>query len=166
MLSTIIRKNKLFGKFTKVKNRGVCMYSNSVFLKSLDSVHKEWETFLNSETLSILIEIEKKIINPGIDYTPNPKNVLRFLNVSLSETKIIILGQDPYPQKGVATGRAFEVGTLNSWDQKFNNISLKNIVRSIYYAYTGSYKKYSEILPEMNQRLHIKPPKSSFGGFI
>jgi len=43
------------------------------------------------------------------------------------------LGQDPYPQAGVATGRAFEVGTIKSWCDLKENTSLQNILKLICY---------------------------------
>ncbi len=86
----------------------------------------------------------------------------RFLSKSLDNVKVIILGQDPYPQKGVATGRAFEVGTLKSWQDKFTNISLKNIIRAIYFAYKDQYLKYSEIKKEIGLYFQLKSPDELF----
>jgi uracil-DNA glycosylase len=88
--------------------------------------------------------------------------VLRFTGLELSRVKIIILGQDPYPQAGAATGRAFEVGTLESWQTPFRNTSLKNIVRALYQYYTGSTKKYLEILPEIGKTFPLPSPQNLF----
>ncbi len=106
--------------------------------------------------------MKKKILNSKQEYTPLSPNVLKFLKVSLLKVKVIILGQDPYPQKGVATGRAFEVGTLKSWNDKFSNISLKNIVRAIYYTYQNEYLKYSEIKNLIGVKFPIKSPNELF----
>ncbi len=105
-----------------------------------ENYHDSWEEFLNKNN-KLILEIEDKI---GDNINPEAENVLRFLNQDLYKIKIIILGQDPYPEKGRATGRAFEVGDLQSWNEKFRQVSLKNIVRSIHKVHNG-YTEYSDI---------------------
>ncbi|MFW6310335.1 MAG: hypothetical protein ACOC1D_04465, partial [Prolixibacteraceae bacterium] len=97
---------------------------NSLFLQKIE-VHQTWEKFLSREIKELICQTEKEITKQN--FTPPADKVLRFLEVPLDQIKVIILGQDPYPQPGVATGRAFEVGTLKSWNEPFKNISLKNI---------------------------------------
>ncbi len=97
-------------------------------------IHSSWNEFLDKNTLMLLSEIEKAI---GDVYSPEKDKILRFLETDVSEIKIIVLGQDPYPEAGVATGRAFEVGTLNSWTEPFRQVSLKNIIRLIYITKKG-----------------------------
>jgi uracil-DNA glycosylase len=122
-------------------------------------IHPSWDDFISNQSAE-LAEIEKKIEN---NYTPTSERILRFLNVDLAKIKVIILGQDPYPQKGVATGRAFEVGTLKSWGEKFNNVSLKNIVRAIYKAEKKNIVKYSQIInSELNNSFFIHSPQTLF----
>jgi uracil-DNA glycosylase len=138
------------------------MLYNSVFLDSINVIDSSWNNFLNSEVVILIKDIEEKIIKETTEYTPKAENILNFLKVPLPETKVVILGQDPYPQKGVATGRAFEVGTLQSWNNKFSNISLKNIIRAIYFAYNNQYLKYSEIKDEIGKSFLVKPPDELF----
>jgi uracil-DNA glycosylase len=138
------------------------MTYNSSLLDSLNTIDKSWNDFLTPEIIDEIKSIEKSIHDSGKEFTPITPFVLRFLERSLSDVKVLILGQDPYPQKGVATGRAFEVGTLRSWGQKFSNISLKNIIRSIYYANNSTYLKYSEIKPKIGTEFLIKPPYELF----
>lgn len=119
-------------------------------------IHSSWNSFLTEEILEILNRFDEA---PGKDhYTPIPERILHFLTLPLDKAKVIILGQDPYPQCGVATGRAFEVGTLTSWDSKFRNISLKNIVRLLYKTYTGEIKTYREILALLPNQLSLFQP--------
>ena len=99
-----------------------------------EGLHSSWSPFFTPAVEQALLEIERKIAAEGREYTPDPSNVLRFLSLDLFAVKVLILGQDPYPQKGRATGRAFEVGGLTSWMNPFENASLRNIVRSIYSA--------------------------------
>lgn len=110
-----------------------------------------WECFLNENKKlldSIFSELNEETQN-GTEITPPERLRLRFTSQNLSSVKILILGQDPYPQSGSATGRAFEVGTLHSWFDSFRNVSLKNIVRAIYDAENNRILKFNEILREM-----------------
>lgn len=138
------------------------MKYNSKFLDSLDFIDNSWSDFLSDELVDELKVIEKEIIDDETEFTPKSNNVLRFLTKPLDQVKIVILGQDPYPQKGVATGRAFEVGTLKTWNEKFSNISLKNIIRAIYYAQHNEYLKYSEIKSEIGNEFLLKIPNKLF----
>jgi len=138
------------------------MLYDCLFLDKLNYIDTSWSNFLSQENVNLLKNIEKSIISQYAEYTPAAHNALRFFNLPLHQIKILILGQDPYPQSGVATGRAFEVGTLKSWDNAFNNISLKNIIRSIYHAYKGTYLKYSEIKKEIGLYFPLKSPDVLF----
>jgi len=133
---------------------------NLRFLDSLEKIDSSWDHFLSPEIISLLTSIENQIYPQ--DFTPSVSRILNFLTLPLNKVKIIILGQDPYPQKGVATGRAFEVGTLKSWDQTFNNISLKNIVRAIYFAYRNEYLKFSDIKKRTDKDFLINSPDKIF----
>ena len=75
------------------------------------NVHSSWNKFLTTEIFDELDEIEKKI---GMNTNPEHNNILRFMLCNLNNVKVVILGQDPYPEKGRPTGRAFEVGDLQA----------------------------------------------------
>jgi uracil-DNA glycosylase len=83
----------------------------------------------------------------------------------------VILGQDPYPEKGRATGRAFEVGDLHSWNDKFRQVSLKNVIRLIHMGYNcideyKGIKKFSEIQNEIKLgKFKILPPNEIFSSW-
>lgn len=116
-------------------------------------IHSSWENFLDEYMLRELAGIENKI---GNCFTPSEDKILRFMVNNLKELKIVILGQDPYPEKGIATGRAFEVGGLNSWNTKFKQVSLKNIIRLLYKTYNNiedydQIKSFSEIKNEITR---------------
>jgi uracil-DNA glycosylase len=123
-------------------------------------VHPDWDDFLTTKVQVKINDIDREISKSS--YTPSPEKVLRFLTLPLSAVKIIIVGQDPYPQVGVATGRAFEVGTLKSWNEPFNNVSLKNILRAIYKAYTGEVKKFNELRAKFDNEFPVLPPNKLF----
>ena len=127
-------------------------------------VHQSWNDFL-SETLPMVNVIEKKLDD---SFSPERHRVLRFLETDTNALKIVILGQDPYPEKGKATGRAFEVGGLNAWDEPFRQVSLKNIIRLIYKVYKSiddydDIPKFSVILNEIKEgRFKIASPRDLF----
>ncbi|MGI6084897.1 MAG: uracil-DNA glycosylase [Acetivibrionales bacterium] len=117
------------------------------------NIHWSWKDFLSSDILDAIESIENQLSE---GFSPEKNKVLRFLETDLNTLKIVILGQDPYPEKGKATGRAFEVCGLNTWDEPFRQVSLKNIVRLIYKTQKGiedydSIPKYSHILDEIKQ---------------
>jgi uracil-DNA glycosylase len=134
--------------------------SESLFLEALP-VHDDWKAFLSEKVTEELLAIEKHVLTSG--YLPDAGKVLRFLTFPLSSARIIILGQDPYPQPGVATGRAFEVGNLVSWSQPFKNISLKNILRALYKAYTGEVISYSQLKQKFDNEFPVLSPGQLFG---
>jgi uracil-DNA glycosylase len=133
--------------------------AGSLFLDMLP-VHGDWELFLSEKVTKELSAIEKHVVSSG--YTPDAGKVLRFLTFPLSSARVIILGQDPYPQPGVATGRAFEVGNLVSWSQPFTNISLKNILRAVYKAYSGEVINYSSLKRKFDNEFPVLPPRQLF----
>lgn len=128
------------------------------------TIHRSWEAFL---TKDILLELEKIETQLGTNYNPSDEAViLRFLTIDLHEVKVVWLGQDVYPAKGVATGRSFEVGDLDDWLVPFRQTSMKNIIRLVHKNYMGitaytDIKKYSEIKTEIKDgRFEIVNPKS------
>lgn len=126
---------------------------------------ESWSEFF-TENLKLLETIDSQI--DGDDFNPAPENVLRFAKKPLSECKVLIMGQDTYPAKGVATGRAFEVGGLVSWNSFFRQVSLKNIVRNLYGTYTGEskYTTFSEIQKKIsNGEFKILPPDELFASW-
>jgi len=131
----------------------------SLFLKTL-KIHADWEDFLTMEVRQIIFGIEKEILPEN--FTPRAEKVLRFLTLPLSRARIVIVGQDPYPQPGVATGRAFEVGSLKSWNEPFSNISLKNILRAVYKAYSGQVVKFNDLRTKFDNEFPVLPPNRLF----
>lgn len=127
------------------------------------SIHHSWVSFFSDEVLHHLSSIYK-VLSDEEDITPATQVMLRFFQLDLSLMKVVILGQDPYPQKGVATGRAFEVKPLISWHQPFKNTSLRNIVRALYFMnHESNPLTFTQIKREMlNGSFHILPPNELF----
>jgi len=125
------------------------------------SYHPSWGEFFTDDIKQLLIGILDEVSSDA-DVTPGAESMLRFLSLNLNEVKVLILGQDPYPQRGVATGRAFEVGGLTSWLQPFSNTSLRNIVRCLYAAYNDEVLTFGEVRAELNGKFPIIPPHKLF----
>ncbi len=94
-------------------------------------IHESWHEFIrnNSEIIKTVI---KQLINDNNTTPTNPMRVFRFFTRNIAEIKVVILGQDPYPQKNTATGRSFEVNNLRKWEDLKRNTSMQNIIKSIY----------------------------------
>lgn len=107
----------------------------SIFLSNLQ-IHPSWQKFFEDERVQKeLKEIEVKLL--GKQFTPSVNNVVRFATVDIKSINAIVQGKDPYPQQRadgtlVATGRAFEVSNVHSWDSKDINPSLKNILKLLH----------------------------------
>lgn len=127
------------------------------------NIHSSWYDFFTNDINKKLKEIEKNLEKEE-DVTPPFDRMLWFFELDLSNIEVVIIGQDPYPQKGVATGRAFEVGNITSWFDKFPNTSLKNIVRALYALNDNdTILKYNEIKEEIkNNRFSILSPQKIF----
>lgn len=132
--------------------------------KFIDQLHapvdESWNQFLTKNILETLHTIEHNVLEA--EFTPDITRVLHFLTIPLVQTRVIILGQDPYPQPDVATGRAFEVGTLADWNHPFRNVSLKNIVRLIYKTYYGKILAYKSIIEWNDKTNEIAGPQELF----
>lgn len=105
--------------------------------------------------------VELQAIYDSVErYYPCNENVLRFLDTDFNNLKYIIVGMEPYPTSAIiagkempeATGRSFEVNSLRykTWNDKFKQSSLRNILKAIHYAYTGRLENLSVIREEIN----------------
>ena len=118
-----------------------------------------WNDFMNTNNLNELKNIEKNI---GNDFFPEEQNVLRFINNDLSKIKCIIVGMEPYCTSSKkdgkiipeATGRSFEVNSLRdkTWDEKFRQSSLRNIVKTIYFNETGKIDSIENIRKNIKEK--------------
>jgi uracil-DNA glycosylase len=134
----------------------------SILLQNI-SIHPSWKEFFDkTDIVGLLLSVESHI---GSHFTPDPPNVLRFAEMDLDKVKVIIIGKDPYPQKGVATGRAFEVNGVSSWFDKGVNNSLKNIIKLIHKSYFEREKGASiaEVRKDIEKgKFPILPPNEAF----
>lgn len=104
-------------------------YKSTTLVKYLENnVPKGWEEFF-SDNSEIISEISEGLRERSSEQTIFPPMNCIFKALELTSPKdinVVIFGQDPYPQKGAATGQAFSVGKGN----KING-SLRNIMKEI-----------------------------------
>ena len=106
-----------------------------------DKTNACWDGFLNKN----MGELERIQLKIGSSYYPCRENVLRFMMNDISNVKCVIMGMEPYctdyQRNGCvipeATGRSFEVDSVDDWGIKFRQSSLRNILKAIYYCYYG-----------------------------
>lgn len=82
------------------------------------------EPWLKIVDLDLLKSIENKLDE---DFLPAPRNVFRALTLSPEKVKVLIVGQDPYPNADHAMGLAFSVNKTVS----VLPASLKNILKEL-----------------------------------
>jgi uracil-DNA glycosylase len=100
---------------------------NQVTVLALEGIHPKWKHLLNSPTKSgktlveVLDDTLSKIIKTGGKLCPDhPHKILRCLRLDPDLIKVVIIGQDPYPQPGVATGLAFAIKEGNPSQPSLN----------------------------------------------
>ena len=94
-------------------------------MKILQDVHIEWINALTN-VLGEIARIESSL--QGQAFNPAPENIFRALRAPLSQTSVVIFGQDPYPTPSHAMGLAFSVPAQISPIPK----TLTNIFRELH----------------------------------
>ena len=84
--------------------------------------------FINSGEFDSIINKLYELKQSGVRFTPPIKNVFKtFQDCKYNNLKVVVLGQDPYPQFGIANGVAFCCE-----NSTYAQPSLKYILKSIY----------------------------------
>ena len=73
----------------------------------VEQLHPIWKELL-AEELDLLVEIEKRLAQ-STNFVPAEENILRALSLHPSAYRVLIVGQDPYPNPEHAIGLAFAV---------------------------------------------------------
>jgi len=82
------------------------------------------EPWLKIVDLNLLKSIENQL---SVDFLPEPRNVFKALTLSPEKVKVLIVGQDPYPNADHAMGLAFSLNKTVS----VLPASLKNIFKEL-----------------------------------
>ena len=113
------------------------------FTKYEDSFFGDWLKVIDITLLRKYENMVMQAVTNGISFEPAPENVFRAFNkCPYDKCCAVILGQDPYPQKGVATGIAFG-------NDLTKNPSLSPSLGII----LNSVARYSEDLPNFDTTL-------------
>ena len=109
---------------------------------------RPWQSFLDNvepafQKIDERLEMGRSTIFPGRKdreprNAPEGSHVLRaFDRINPGQVKVVIIGQDPYPNVRQATGRAFEQGDQTEWTSDIAN-SLKRIIQVVAHDRTGN----------------------------
>lgn len=85
-------------------------------MHALSKVHPDWLEILDFQKA---LEILDRIANP---YSPNRLDVFNVFQISPSDVRVVIVGQDPYPTDGDAMGLAFSVNRSERLPKSLQNI--------------------------------------------
>ena len=103
-----------------------------------EQMHPDWQGYL-ADQRSLLSDLEKQLLEmPG--FIPSAELVMRAFERDPKQIKVVILGQDPYPNPRHAIGLAFAVPVGQAKPQ-----SLKNILRELSSDMNISISKEADI---------------------
>jgi len=89
--------------------------------------------YINSEAFDKIINTLINNVNEGKRFTPKFKDIFNgFYECPYEDLKVVIVGQDPYPQLGVADGIAFSCSKKGKTEK-----SLQYIFKSLYGQHEG-----------------------------
>ena len=94
-----------------------------------EQMHSTWQHALG-DCRDLLLLMEVSLAGENRKYMPIDQRIMRALEVSMDDVKVLIIGQDPYPTKDVAIGLAFAVDL--EVDPKLPR-SLQNILKEVRY---------------------------------
>ena len=98
-----------------------------------ERIEPSWKAVLTNEfQKSYFIQLSEKVkqlyTDPGIGVFPKQSEIFKAFDLCpFKETKVVVLGQDPYPTKGHAHGLSFSINKIELPFPK----SLKNIFKEI-----------------------------------
>ena len=127
-------------------------------------IDPSWDIIQNQVYLEPLKTLSTKIL-PNIKYYPEKNNIFRVFKKPITDIKVVILGQEPYPNPGDAIGLSFVNGTekvpallriikeelkaqgytlpdIHTWEEQ--GVFLLNTALTVEAGNTGSHLKYWE----------------------
>lgn len=90
-------------------------------------MHSTWQSALG-DCRDLLLLMEVSLAGESRPYMPIDQRIMRALEVSMDDVKVLIIGQDPYPARNVAIGLSFAVDL--QVDSKLPR-SLQNILKEV-----------------------------------
>jgi len=108
-----------------VQNKVIETYSDNGLYKSIfNNISLPWIQFLlQNEPLILRLSQDLALISQQSHILPEPMSVFKIFSIiKPKQVKAILIGQDPYPQTGVADGIAFSTFQENSIPASLKNI--------------------------------------------
>jgi uracil-DNA glycosylase len=102
-------------------------------------IHTSWHPFLEPLFQTPEIKFIKDTVLPKCIYYPQRKDIFRVFSMPIEEIKVVILGQDPYPNPNQATGYAFAVN-----DNINKPASLRNIEKEVGHSLDRTLQNWVE----------------------
>ena len=124
-----------------------------------------WEKFLkNSLELDKFYNLLEEFVEQYEPILPEKDKIFAVFDyMNPRDVTCVLFGEDPYPRITSACGVAFWDKEINSWTDKTNGNSLKNILKALLVAQGKA--KYSSKIDEVRQialELHYKSPPQLF----
>ena len=121
---------------------------NLFFTQLFDGISKEWMKVLYGgsakKKLNLIIKKISTDIN-GSELCPDIFNIFRCFRMEFKNTKIVIIGQDPYHTRGVATGLAFSCNkTIQPSIKKIHKVLVKNKLAKNVKLQTGNLDMWKD----------------------
>lgn len=90
------------------------------------TIHSSWKPYLEPLFQDERMKYIKYQVLSNIEFLPLPEQIFKVFSMPIDDVKLVILGQDPYPNKGVPNGYAFAVN-----EDCDVPVSLSNIAREL-----------------------------------
>lgn len=91
------------------------------------------KSFIMSDTFSKLLVTLDQQATKGLVFTPEPAEIFRaFEECPYKDLRVVIIGQDPYPQAGVADGIAFSCSKTMKAQPSLTHI-LEEVAHTVYF---------------------------------
>ncbi|MBB3695976.1 hypothetical protein KMW28_12680 [Flammeovirga yaeyamensis] len=126
------------------------------FLGHKIQIDPSWDSFFNAN-IQLLQTIEKTLAPIKNKICPTPDKIFRVFRMSVTDIKFVILGLDPYPEVGVATGLGFDIDKPTKWDDDVPK-SMENILKELYFLKGGNKNDNIQIIRNSITSLNIPSP--------
>jgi len=108
-----------------------------------------WKAVLKQEYLTDIQQFLKSEKEAGVVLSPRPSEIFRAFETDLDRVRVVIIGQDPYPNLKDAGGLAF-----SARNDRPVPASLKNIFREISRSFGIPLPPWQDISPDLTHWAH------------
>lgn len=142
------KRRKLLKSHINETSENITIYSPiSKQIQLENYIHKDWKKLLEEEFAKPYFIKIKKFLQQNRDHLPPVENIFTCLNYFRpTETKIVIIGQDPYHNPGQAMGLSFSVPIGVKIPPSLRNIykELKNDIQGFKEPSNGDLTKWTK----------------------